>query len=174
MIANCLRDNTPDVISDPDYLQYHGQVSITYYEQLGDLSVRRKRAYFPDINADMLFGSLDNEDAHPLSERYILRPVDVELLFSLRFPLTATVNSTSQTLSQTQVNLTVDQAIVLKEMTLFVPRTGSYGMIILATLTKRPHKLLDPYIVNTVADLTPTIEAGSNATKYVTHDSKPI
>ncbi len=58
-------------------------------------------------------------------------------------------------------------------MTLNVPITGSYGSVILATLTKATFRLINETISNTVADLSPTITSAAGNGKYVGNPPPP-
>ncbi len=142
VVEHCLSNNTMD-LSDPDYKQYHGRVAMEYYEELPDLEIPRS----------------------------FLRPVDDALQFSIRFPVSATFFSDNQTLTSHFNNFTVFYAIVNQKITLNVPITGSYGTVILATLTKATFRLVNESISNTVSNLSPTITSAAGNGKYVPQSS---
>ncbi len=143
-----MRDNRTDS-SDPSYVSFHGDITVRYYEELPDLKVRRRNFL------------------QTISERSIIRPVEVELEFIVRFPAEVMIESENQT--TLAFGFSSIEAIVDKRMILLIPRVNSFGILTFATVTKRPWKLSASNIsvVHSVADLEVTITSGTNITRLV-------
>ncbi len=116
--------------SDPRFKYYHGSISIKYYEEL------------PDIAQANSF----------------IRPIDNELQYSIRFPVSATFFLENQTFAQVDIkNFTLVYALVGQHITLLAPNASNYGTITIATLARSPFHLTNASVANTNPSLLASI-----------------